>query len=155
MYSCEKCGKEFEKMSSLGTHKGWCIRKNRKSDIRIGGMSGKKRPEHSKLLKELFKGSRNPMYGKDAWNKGIEMPWFREDNHPRWTGGCPEYCHDKARKLFEKDSCELCGRKEKEKYSNGVVKKLTMHCNGEYRNFNPENWMCVCSECHKTKLDAN
>jgi hypothetical protein len=35
-------------------------------------LEGKKRPEHSKKIKGLLVGELNPMFGKQAWNKGLD-----------------------------------------------------------------------------------
>ncbi len=99
--------------------------------------------------------------GKVSWNSGLtsktdyRIP--RDSSHPNWKGGSKEYCHKKARELFETELCEICNSYEVEK-KNGKTIKLSMHCIGgknTYINLVKSNWLCVCSVCHKKKLDAN
>ena len=54
--------------------------------------------------------------GKVSWNSGLtsktdyRIP--RDSSHPNWKGGSKEYCHKKARELFETELCEICNSYE-------------------------------------------
>src|SRR3990167_10454859 len=67
-------------------HKGLFQSPEKKRKISIA-LKGRKNPKGS--LAKL--GSKNPMFGKKAWNKGLKLPQLSNENHPNWKGNNASY----------------------------------------------------------------
>lgn len=94
--------------------------------------------ESIRKMSEAQKGEKSLEYGK----RGPETCG--------WKGGCEQYWHTKAWKLFGKDCCEVCGISNKDhKELKGC--RLSMH-----NTLNPKDytvmqsyaWSCICIKCH-------
>ena len=101
---------------------------------------GKERPDHSKKItghEGHGKGKKRP---DGNYNYGID--------HYAWKGGAYTYYHTKARNLYLKDNCEICGATEEDsQLKNGCA--LHMHCaDKNYKNLKEENWHTWCMQCH-------
>ena len=99
-----------------------------------------------------YSGDRNKNISKTMRERGLMI---KEKNH-RWAGGNIRYFHEKARKLFGKDYCEICGKLKEQELSE-TNHGLGMHCKSNpkrYELMEESNWTTVCTKCH-TKLDFN
>jgi hypothetical protein len=116
------------------------------------GMFGKK---HKKDTIEKMRKSKRIETKQKMSVSRREGKYFDERN-PAWVGGNIQYWHDKARKLFGKKYCEVCGISN---YLSLKVnnKKLEMHnCLNpkNYKQMDAKVWMTVCLACHSI-LETN
>jgi len=101
------------------------------------------------------------------WNKGLKDYLNDEslqkmkdyassrlkDKNPAWKGGCIEYKHHEAWKLFGKEHCEHCDISLID-YKNKYNRRFDMHCNSlpkDYSIMEQSNWMCLCVDCHRAE----
>ena len=92
---------------------------------------------------------------QSAIKKG--RPGRRDDNCPTWKGGGWHYSHIKARVLFGKKHCDLCGiNLIVYEHRNKWKKNFEMHCvNKDFRLLKKENWECLCASCHSKRHNGN
>ena len=90
----------------------------------------------------------NPINYDDEWKEKMRNGCIK--SNPNYGTHSVTY-HIKARKLFGKENCEICGISNKEH----IVKhpqnhRLSMHCfNKNYSDLKSENWIAVCEYgCH-------
>ena len=94
------------------------------------------------------------------WNKGMKMPWNRDENHSNWRGGASKRYKDGyfrveykewRRKVFKRDdyTCQGCGKRGNKSY-------LTAHHIKSFAKypklrFEVSNGITLCEECHCLK----
>ena len=91
----------------------------------------KKRPEHSKLMKEYYRSGRM---------KPVKM---FGSNNPSWRGDKVSYSglhHWMKKELGKPNKCIFCFRKTKRYEWANINKKYTR---------NPSDWISLCVSCHK------
>lgn len=92
---------------------------------------------HSKI------GTRNPMFGKDSWNKGKKCPQLSDKNHHRWKGDEAGYdaLHDWVkRRLGKPKYCEFCKTTSATHYD-------WSNKSGKYLR-DLSDWQRLCKKCH-------
>ena len=63
-----------------------------------------------------------------------------------WSGGSYSWYHNQSKKLYNSDTCDMCGLKLEDKASEQA---FDMHCRGSWSDLSPLNWVCVCRSCHR------
>ena len=97
--------------------------------------------ETRQLIRTSKLGSKNPMFGVEAWNKN--KPHLVGDKNPAWKGDDVGYfaLHQWVRKQIPKPAfCKTCNQD----------KKLEISNNGIY-NRDTEQWEWLCRSCHAKK----
>jgi hypothetical protein len=99
---------------------------------------------HTKETKEKCRiskiGEKNPMFGKEAWNKG--KPHLSNEKNPAWKGNNVSRLsiHTWVRKHFSKTGiCEICKLENKTEWSNKDHK---------YNSRDRSSWQELCRSCH-------
>lgn len=90
--------------------------------------------------------NKNKKLHYQIWNKGKKCPQFQGINHPMWKGEKVGYTglHSWVRKeLGSPNKCEYCGK-------DGLVGKKIHWANKNHTyKRNLEDWLRLCSSCHK------
>jgi len=151
MFRCEICTKEYTTKQGKSSHKRWHNKEFRTKMV-----------EKSKINNT---GSKNPMYGKIPWNKGLakeKQPFYGKKHNDRvknkiasaqlgeknhqWKGNEAGYqaIHIWIRsQLTKPERCQKCYKK-----------KSDLDCcniSGEYKR-TLDDWQYLCRSCH-TKYD--
>ena len=106
--------------------------------INVGRVSSAETVER---MRQSKLGDKNPMFNKDAWNKGKSH--MKNSDNPAWKGGNVGYygLHLWIRRHLPKPTtCKNCNEDKKLEVSNSGVYD---------RDFN--NWEWLCRSCHAKK----
>ena len=78
--------------------------------------------------------------GRASERKGKPFYQIREENHPKWTGGCRSTARTIAiRYGFNLSKCSICGSKDR---------TVVHHVDENYRNNELKNLRILCFRCH-------
>lgn len=127
--TCSNCNVQVSIGSKLGFCRNCCPK-------------FKHTPESKEKLRLSKLGSKNPMFGIKAWNKGIKMESITGEKNHQWKGGNVSYTglhHWVYRELGKPLKCLHCstteGRIEWANKSQNYLRDLT-------------DWISLCKKCH-------
>jgi len=111
---------------------------------------------HKEKIRISLKGSKNPNFGKDPWNKGLDWKEMKGELNPMWIDGrsflpyCFKFDNNFKEDVRNRDShiCQLCGKTQLE---NGE-KLCVHHIHGDKPNCYPD-CVALCRHCNLVKVE--
>lgn len=115
--------------------------------------------EYYKNNNHVMKNKQISQDHKDKISKNHSKYWLGktrehmlDEKHPRWTGGCNAYWHEKAWELFGKYFCEDCGMTLKDHYE---IYNQRFHMHNkllpkDYTVMESYAWNCLCNPEHES-----
>ncbi len=176
--NCAKCGKHYKGIgkkycsrqcyltsSSIGRYERTAEHKKVMSE-RLKGrdvywIRGKKRPEHSKFLKEWWTPERRQLKSQQMKNFIISNPHYIQkysnygEKNPMWRGGIARRGYKEFYQLLKdrikkRDNfqCQLCGMSEEESIKQFKHRLGVHHIDYDKTNSNEINLITLCNRCN-------
>jgi hypothetical protein len=138
------CGETFQEADDRGrkrkyvighSRRGYICSEEQKEKTRQSMLGFKHTDESKKKIGDALRGK------------------YPEELSSNWNGGTDKKTwHNKAWERFKVDNCQECNLPLSEYQKNRPGRRFDMHCTSEPKDYSimeKENWMPVCTSCHK------
>jgi hypothetical protein len=138
------CGETFQEIDDRGrkrkyanghNSRGRVCSEEQKEKTRQSMLGFRHTEESKKLIGDKLRGK---------YPEGLSSNWNGGTDKKTW--------HNKAWERFKVDNCQECNLPLSEYQKNRPGRRFDMHCTSEPKDYSimeKENWMPVCTSCHK------